>query len=180
LKEYQVKQIVAMLHRMMESGLARQRDPDGVKFRPVVELTAAGIEVMRGTQKPPATLADLMPRARGSYGSRASGTNPRAMGTNPRAVRAIVEDMEDLSGEAAVRFERLRAMRTRLAREKGMPPYVICHNSTLKLIAARAPADIMELGRIKGMGPGKVSQYGEAFLAALREGGGGGESEDGG
>src|SRR3982750_4782534 len=42
LKTYHVKQIVAMLHRLMESGLARQRDPDGVKFRPVVELTTPG------------------------------------------------------------------------------------------------------------------------------------------
>jgi ATP-dependent DNA helicase RecQ len=50
-----------------------------------------------------------------------------------------------------------------------MPPYVICHDSTLKLIASKAPADIMALGRIKGMGPAKVSQYGETFLAAIRE-----------
>jgi hypothetical protein len=40
----------------------------------------------------------------------------------------------------------------------------------LKLIAAKAPGDIMALGRIRGMGPAKVSQYGEALLAALREG----------
>ena len=169
LKEYQVKQIVAMLHRLMESGLARQRDPDGVKFRPVVELTATGVEVMRGTQKPPPTLADLMPRSRG-YSSRASGTNPQALGSNPRTVRAMTEVMEALDGEAALRFERLRVMRSRLAREKGLPAYVICHDSTLKLIAAKAPADMMQLGRIKGMGPAKVSQYGEAILAALRGG----------
>lgn len=160
LKEFQVKQIVAMLHRLMESGLAKQRDPDGVKFRPVVELTAAGVEVMKGDAKPPATLADLKPRPRTagrSYG-----------GSNGRTVRAITEQVEELDGDAAIRFERLRAARTKLAREKGMPPYVICHDSTLRLIAARAPADTMALGRIKGMGPAKVNQYGEALLAALR------------
>jgi ATP-dependent DNA helicase RecQ len=159
LKEYQVKQIVAMLHRLMESGLARQRDPDGVKFRPVVELTTAGVEVMKGAQKPPATLADLIPRH-----------TPRSSSRAGRAVRAVVEDVGQLDGEAAVRFKRLRALRTRLAREKSVPPYVICHDSTLKLIATRAPADVMELGRIKGMGPAKVSQYGDAILAALRGG----------
>ena len=41
LRAHPIKRIVAMLHRLMEAGLARQRDPDGVKFRPVVELTAA-------------------------------------------------------------------------------------------------------------------------------------------
>ena len=157
LKEYQVKQIVAMLHRLMESGLARQRDPDGVKFRPVVELTTAGVEVMKGAAKPPATLADLIPRH-----------NPRSGSRGGRAVRAVVEDVGQLDEEASIRFERLRAMRTRLAREKSLPPYVICHDSTLKLIAARAPSDTMELGRIKGMGPAKVNQYGDAILAALR------------
>jgi ATP-dependent DNA helicase RecQ len=157
LKEYQVKQIVAMLHRLMESGLARQRDPDGVKFRPVVELTTAGIEVMKGAQRPPATLADLVPRH-----------SARASSRGGRAVRAVVEDVGQLDEEAAIRFERLRALRTRLAREKSLPPYVICHDSTLKQIAARAPSDAMELGRIKGMGPAKVNQYGEAILAALR------------
>ena len=37
-----------MLHRVLETGLARQRDPDGVKFRPVVDLTASGVSVMCG------------------------------------------------------------------------------------------------------------------------------------
>ena len=43
LKPYPIKRIVAMLHRVLETGLARQRDPDGVKFRPVVDLTASGV-----------------------------------------------------------------------------------------------------------------------------------------
>jgi ATP-dependent DNA helicase RecQ len=158
LKQYNVKQIVAMLHRLMESGLARQRDPEGLKFRPVVELTTAGVEVMKGTQKPPPTLADLVPRGRSS--SRSPGG---------RAVRAVIEEAEPLTEEAAIRFEKLRAMRSRLAREKGLPAYVICHDSVLRSIAAKAPQDIMALGRIKGMGPAKVTQYGEAILETLRE-----------
>ena len=52
LKTHSSKRIIAMLHRLMEAGLARQRDPDGVKFRPVIELTAAGVEVMKGTVPP--------------------------------------------------------------------------------------------------------------------------------
>ncbi len=48
LRSHPVKRVIAMLHRLMEAGLARQRDPDGVKFRPVVELTASGVSVMKG------------------------------------------------------------------------------------------------------------------------------------
>src|SRR5690606_1190491 len=62
LRAHTIKQVVAMLHRVMEAGLARQKDPEGVKFRPVVELTLAGVEVMKGEHLPPATLADLLPK----------------------------------------------------------------------------------------------------------------------
>ena len=73
LRVYPIKRIVAMLHRLMEAGLARQRDPEGMKFRPVVELTGAGIAVMKGEQLPPSTLADLLPKK----------------GTGPNAIRSV-------------------------------------------------------------------------------------------
>jgi ATP-dependent DNA helicase RecQ len=159
LKQYQVKQIVAMMHRLMEAGLARQRDPDGVKFRPVVEMTAAGIEVMRGGAKPPATLADLTPQARPAWGG----------GSSRQRVTKLVEESVELDDDGRQRFERLRVWRSGMARERGVPAYVIFHDSTLRAIAARAPRDIMELGRIKGVGPGKVTQFGQSLLEAVRQ-----------
>src|SRR5688572_6817220 len=48
LRAHTTKRVVAMLHRLLEAGLARQRDPEGTKFMPVVELTAAGVAVMKG------------------------------------------------------------------------------------------------------------------------------------
>jgi ATP-dependent DNA helicase RecQ len=74
-----------------------------------------------------------------------------------------------LSPDVTRRFERLRAARLRLAREHEVPPYVICHDSTLKLIAQHAPADSDALGRVKGMGPHKVKTYGAALLDALQD-----------
>src|SRR5207302_3936356 len=62
LKAHSIKRIIAMLHRLMEAGLAKQKDPDGVKFRPVVELTVGGVAVMKGEQLPPGNLADLLPQ----------------------------------------------------------------------------------------------------------------------
>jgi ATP-dependent DNA helicase RecQ len=176
LRAHSSKRVVAMLHRVMEAGLARQRDPDGVKFRPVVELTAAGIAVMKGEQPPPASLIDLAP----GRGSRASGTNPRAMGTNPRALgsnpKAIrersqpePEDDYQPDPQAIQRFERLRAIRAQIAREKDLPAYCICHDSTLKLIARFAPDSLQKLEQIKGMGPHKVRAYGQQLLDAIKE-----------
>jgi ATP-dependent DNA helicase RecQ len=161
LRERSIKQIVAMLHRLMEAGLARQRDPDGVKFRPVVELTAAGVAVMKGEQLPPASLADLIPRRMVSAPSN---------GQRRRIVPAEREDDLDnnLTPLARDRFERLRAVRGQLARERALPAYCICNDKTLKLIAHFAPGDAESLEQVKGMGPHKVKLYGEALLDAIR------------
>jgi ATP-dependent DNA helicase RecQ len=171
MRVFTVKRIVAMLHRVLEAGLARQRDPDGVKFRPVVELTAAGIAVMRGEQAPPAPLADLLPR-RGRRALReARGGDARQTETrNGGGASGSTEESFDgaFDEESQRRFERLRELRARLAREKALPAYVICHDSTLKLIAQSAPADENALERIKGMGQYKIKMYGQAFLDALR------------
>jgi ATP-dependent DNA helicase RecQ len=153
LRAHSIKRIIAMLHRVMEAGLARQRDPEGVKFRPVVELTASGIAVMKGEQPPPASLVDLV-----------------SVRPSRAEKRAFVEDPEEqIDPETLRRFERLRQARLQLARDRQLPPYCICHDSTLKLIARFAPNDEQSLERIKGMGPHKVKMYGEALLAALQE-----------
>jgi len=166
LRTHTAKRVIAMIHRLLESGLARQRDPEGTKFMPVVDLTAAGVAVMKGEQNPPATLIDIVPRRN----SRETGTNPRALGTNPRAVREREELDETLTDPQVLRrFERLRAARSELARGRQLPPYCICHDSTLKLIAKDAPASATRLEQIKGMGPHKVRMYGDALLSAVRD-----------
>jgi ATP-dependent DNA helicase RecQ len=153
LKTYPVKRIIAMLHRVLESGLARQRDPDGAKFRPVVELTTPGVAVMRGEQPPPAALSDLLPR------------NPPARPATGERKEVIDEALD---ADAQTRFERLRQLRAQIARTRGLPAYVVCHDTTLKQIASQSPADEISLGRIKGMGPYKIKMYGQAFLDALK------------
>src|SRR5205814_2117273 len=117
--------------RLVEVGLAKftYAEHDTVRM---INLTAFGIAVMKGEQPPPNSLADLMPRhraapARGSY-------------------RVVSIDAESnggpLNGEEAERFDKLRHLRLQLARDKQLPPYCICHDSTLKLIARQAPADL--------------------------------------
>jgi len=147
-----------MLHRLMEAGLARQRDPDGVKFRPVVELTQAGVDVMKGATKPPAALHDLAPTKRPAGGSSHS---------RQRVTRLIEEVQTHLTPEDTERFEKLRQWRRKVASEKQLPPYTICHDTTLKLIAQKIPKTPHDLSQIKGMGPAKITQYGPAILEIL-------------
>src|SRR5439155_8256264 len=80
-----------------------------------------------------------------------------------------IADDEDLDPPAIARFERLRQVRTQLAKDRQLPPYCICHDTTLKQIAKHAPDNLAKLEQIKGMGPYKVKQYGEQFVAAIRE-----------
>ena len=65
-------------------------------------------------------------------------------------------------------FEALRALRRRLADERGVPAYVIFNDATLLEMAAAIPSSEAELLSIGGVGPTKLEAYGEAFLDALR------------
>ena len=64
-------------------------------------------------------------------------------------------------------FEALRACRRDLAKEAGVPPYVIFHDSTLREMAALKPTSLGALSRISGVGEAKLARYGEAFVKAI-------------
>jgi ATP-dependent DNA helicase RecQ len=72
-----------------------------------------------------------------------------------------------LSAEAVGLFEHLRAWRATVAKEQGVPAYVIFHDSTLREVAARRPASLAELGKVSGIGENKLAKYGEQVLSAL-------------
>ena len=66
-------------------------------------------------------------------------------------------------------FEALREARRMLARQAGVPPYVVFHDSTLREMASDPPATLAEMGRIAGIGAKKLEAYGDAFLQVIRE-----------
>ncbi|TAN76377.1 MAG: DNA helicase RecQ [Gallionella sp.] len=63
----------------------------------------------------------------------------------------------------------LKAKRLELAREQGVPPYVIFHDSTLLEILERRPQTLDEMARISGVGQAKLARYGDAFLRAVED-----------
>ncbi len=67
-------------------------------------------------------------------------------------------------------YEALRTLRLDLAREQGVPPYVIFHDTTLIDIAQKRPRSMAEFARISGVGEAKLERYGERFIAAVRAG----------
>jgi ATP-dependent DNA helicase RecQ len=65
-------------------------------------------------------------------------------------------------------FDRLRTVRLRLARARGVPPYVIFHDTTLRELARLKPATLEALQQVYGIGAKKASQLGESFLEEIR------------
>ena len=82
----------------------------------------------------------------------------------PKAARPGAADLGEADAEL---FERLRALRLRLAQEAGVPPYVIFHDATLAAMAAARPATEEELLALPGVGEKKLATYGKAFLEEI-------------
>ncbi len=66
-------------------------------------------------------------------------------------------------------WQALKAKRMELAREQGVPPYVIFHDSTLLEILNHKPQTLDEMGRISGVGQAKLAKYGDAFLQVVED-----------
>lgn len=66
-------------------------------------------------------------------------------------------------------FDALRALRRDLARAAGVPPYVIFLDATLREMAALRPETAGGLAQISGVSAKKLENYGDAFLAVLRD-----------
>jgi ATP-dependent DNA helicase RecQ len=69
-------------------------------------------------------------------------------------------------------FEALRAKRREIAKERGVPPYVIFHDSTLREMAGLHPTTLAGLAQVTGVGEAKRESYGDAFLEVLKNWGG--------
>ncbi len=118
-----------------------------------LRLTPASRGVLRG---------DTPVRLRYSA-SRAERRARRAAGAAPaRAPLEIAPHEESL-------WQALRALRARLAREQGVPPYVIFHDATLHAMLRERPRSLGAMAALGGVGAHKLARYGEAFLSVLAE-----------
>jgi ATP-dependent DNA helicase RecQ len=122
-----------------------QRDGDPY---PVLRLTAAGAALMRGDEAACVLYREVKPP---SSGKRSRST--------PREGFATAAD--------SALFDALRSVRLQIARERGVPPYVIFHDTTLRDMALRRPRTLSDLHQIYGVGAKKAADFGQAFLDAI-------------
>lgn len=66
-------------------------------------------------------------------------------------------------------FDALRAKRMELAKEQGVPPYVIFHDSVLRDMTGFKPRSLSALAELPGIGAAKLEKYGDDFLNVIRQ-----------
>lgn len=71
--------------------------------------------------------------------------------------------------ESDLLFDRLRQLRKKIADSQGVPPYVIFHDSSLRLMARSKPRSLEQFRQISGVVQSKVQQYGDMFIAAIND-----------
>jgi ATP-dependent DNA helicase RecQ len=134
--------------------------------RPVLVLTDDGRAVMRAERParlrlPPTSVAAAPRRPPPLSGAPGSRTAERA-GNGPDRPAG-----RDADRRAQELFDALRQHRLALAREEGLPPYVIASDRTLRELAELRPRTVDELRLVHGIGPHKLGRYGPGLLAVV-------------
>jgi ATP-dependent DNA helicase RecQ len=163
-----------VVRQLLASGLLAVKGDHGT-----LALTDLSAEVLRGDRQvmlrrdPPKVPAARSGRAGAGAAGALSGTGAsggsRDSGGKSRRAAAGRAAPAELPAEAEPVFERLRAWRTAVAKEQGMPPYVIFHDATLRLIAASPPSTLAGLALVNGVGETKLARYGQQILDVLAE-----------
>jgi ATP-dependent DNA helicase RecQ len=147
LPEASLAEVRGYIEQLIASGLLRQTD--GVY--PLVVLTPKGLELLKDPASTPGlALARQKPPRKGA---------PRVQS------RVEAESWQDVDRAL---FDRLRTVRLEIARSRGVPPYVIFHDATLREMARLRPTSIDALLSVKGVGTRKADDLGGVFLEAIR------------
>jgi ATP-dependent DNA helicase RecQ len=88
----------------------------------------------------------------------------RTHGPTPAARRPEAADDVTLSAGDTALLARLKALRTQIAREEQVPPYIVFGDRTLAEIAVRRPKTQHAMANIRGVGPTKLERYGARFI----------------
>ncbi|MBW7925600.1 MAG: DNA helicase RecQ [Burkholderiaceae bacterium] len=148
----------AVLRQLIAQGLV---SVDYARHQ-VLVLTEASRTLLRGERTLQMRRPQAPERARAKRARR--GAAPANTGSPGAEAAAHSSDPRD---EAL--FERLREWRRAQAAERGVPPYVVFPDKTLREIARERPQSVHGLARINGVGTHKLETYGQAILDLVRD-----------
>ncbi|MDQ3487050.1 MAG: DNA helicase RecQ [Acidobacteriota bacterium] len=147
LKDSAVPEVRGYVEQLLAQGFLRQTDD----AFPVVALTNEGVELLRNPAVAPGLALSRQRRV--------------ARERDQRRSRVEAEAWEGVDRDL---FEKLRGVRMQIARSRGVPPYVVFHDTTLREMARLKPRTMDSLRTIYGVGARKAEDLGEEFLNALR------------
>ncbi|HUF23604.1 MAG TPA: DNA helicase RecQ [Vicinamibacterales bacterium] len=149
LRDLSTNEVRGCIEQLTSQGLLRQTDD----AFPVLMLTQSGVDLLKDAGAVPSLALSRQKRpVRGRETKRAS--------------RVEAEAWEGVDRDL---FEQLRALRLQIARSRGVPPYVIFHDTTLRELARVRPKTLDELRHVYGVGERKAQELGEQFLEVLRQ-----------
>jgi ATP-dependent DNA helicase RecQ len=132
------------IEQLVSQGLL---DRDGEYATLVV--TEAGWSILRGESEGVRLLA---------------GTGKTTTKKGTRATKAAADGWEGVDRDL---FENLRSLRRTVAESKGVPPFIVFGDASLRDMARRRPTTLEEFEEVHGVGTKKAGDYGSAFLRAI-------------
>ncbi|MCK6587178.1 MAG: ATP-dependent DNA helicase [Polyangiaceae bacterium] len=165
MKERSPEDAMAVLRALLANGWIDLSDSE----YPVPLITRAGWSVMRGERE---VRVKLLPpgarRRRKKVPAWRKALVESAVAKEGEGAAAGLSGAKSLSARDAALFEALRSYRAGIAKEEGVPPYVIAPDRTLIEVAVLRPRTPEELRSARGMGPGRVASYGDAILKIVK------------
>jgi ATP-dependent DNA helicase RecQ len=146
LRDASIPEIRGYVEQLIAHRLLRQTDDE----YPVLTLTEDGVALLKDAAALPGLALARQRRP--------------VRGEAPRRAAIETESWQDVDRDL---FERLRALRLDIARSRGVPPYVIFHDTTLREMARLKPRSVSDLLSVRGVGARKAEDLGEAFVKAI-------------
>ena len=139
LKEHRKKEVQGWIYQLLDQGLVSRTDGD----RPVLQLNEQSWAVLRG-QLP----VQLF---------------------RPKTGEQQRTEFDEHSWEGADRelFDRLRAWLREVAARRGVPPFIILHDSILQQLAIVRPTRLETLGQVRGIGERRLADFGAELIALI-------------
>jgi ATP-dependent DNA helicase RecQ len=161
------EKVVASGHEELSTFAVLKDEPATAVRGYIDQLMAEGLLVSEGDQYPVLRLTTS-----GAALLRGDGGCALFREVQPpkpkKSRRGRVADRVAVGGVDQDLFDVLREVRLRLARARGVPPYVIFHDTTLRDMVQRRPATLEDLHEVYGVGARKAADFGAAFLEAIR------------
>ena len=149
LSQYERSSISQLIDRMVEKGFLKRVGDE----YPILKLGANARALADGSMR----MKDYsLPAVKGETAKKR------------RAARASKQEAE-VTTESEALFQALRRLRTKIAEEKHVPPYVVLTDAALRDMSAKRPHSREDMLLVSGVGEAKMKAYGERFLEEIAD-----------